>query len=621
MKREGFLETDYTEFVEIYLKDKAVYWYNVYGANIDSWTEFKRNFLEFFGGKDRELAAWKELQKYKQGDLSIMEFSSKLQILFKAAKVTDSKEKLKYFIVSVNPSYRKSVYQKECKTWEEALDVSVKNEQLKILCSEELSSFESQKIDDTGGSEIVKPEISYPAQNDTIKNVISGIKDINKPDPMYETLIKKFDEMNLNLINTVKTIQNVHIDRSNYPIRSNIRTYNYPGSGNYNNREHFMRNGLCFYCNEHGHTQANCPKRNEVKVAIPNQENIMGNKYIPQNKTVNCMELIDPDEINENIPETKPPESELYVAEKRKFDKQKVGIDKKHKINANDNENQIEANSKEIKKPIIRKTNKQTKFTSTDVPYSIKKELTNTSANINLAQLLETSPQIRKELINYCRKGNELEINNINSSNEWNTNCKTIVNVLGRNYWAVLDTGAACSVISSSFAEHLGLLVDKKTSQQIVTADGKRHPVEGIISEFPITIAERDFPIDMIVLNQNSKMLILGTNWIKRHSAIIDMNSNQLILSRDEYDIILTISIRKESYISDKDDNLELYGIGVEENQHDDENEIIENEELKILLTQYEDMMATEVCDLTQTDTVEHSIITGDAKPALAQEK
>ncbi|OMJ27436.1 hypothetical protein AYI69_g3127, partial [Smittium culicis] len=118
----------------------------------------------------------------------------------------------------------------------------------------------------------------------------------------------------------------------------------------------------------------------------------------------------------------------------------------------------------------------------------------------------------------------------------------------------------------------IGLEIDDKDTQTVVTADGSMHNKIGSITSLPITIEDYIFPCDTLVLELSKPLLILGTDWFSRYNAVIDLKSKELVLEKPEKEIEDTI-------------------------------------------TKFQDIFATDIKELTQTKVTEHFIDTGDAQP------
>ncbi|OMJ19451.1 hypothetical protein AYI69_g6616 [Smittium culicis] len=74
-----------------------------------------------------------------------------------------------------------------------------------------------------------------------------------------------------------------------------------------------------------------------------------------------------------------------------------------------------------------------------------------------------------------CRRVSTKNVNNVDLSEPNNTNCQGSVTILNKKYWAMLDTGAACSVMSDKLVDELGMDVDHDSEQVTLIAIGARH--------------------------------------------------------------------------------------------------------------------------------------------------
>jgi hypothetical protein len=61
--------------------------------------------------------------------------------------------------------------------------------------------------------------------------------------------------------------------------------------------------------------------------------------------------------------------------------------------------------------------------------------------------------------------------------------------------------------------------------------------------QVPVTLAERDFPTNMIVLKGQDINVILGMNWLAQHKAILNTDLRTIRLSYNQEEILLSITI------------------------------------------------------------------------------
>ncbi|OMJ29424.1 hypothetical protein AYI69_g1074 [Smittium culicis] len=160
-----------------------------------------------------------------------------------------------------------------------------------------------------------------------------------------------------------------------------------------------------------------------------------------------------------------------------------------------------------------------------------------------------------------CRKVEAKEVNEVYFGEHNNTNCRGLVTIFNKKYWAVLDTGAACSVISDKILIELGIEVDNNSDQVIVTEDGTRHNTIGTVTSVPISVASYKFPCDVLVLRIKKPIFILGTDWFNKFNAILDIKSKELILESTAVDLVLklyTNAPNRRVY-----EEVEIFGVAV----------------------------------------------------------
>jgi hypothetical protein len=61
--------------------------------------------------------------------------------------------------------------------------------------------------------------------------------------------------------------------------------------------------------------------------------------------------------------------------------------------------------------------------------------------------------------------------------------------------------------------------------------------------QVPVTLAERDFPTNMIVLKGQDIDVILGLNWLAQGKAILNTNLRTVRLSHDQEEVLLTLPV------------------------------------------------------------------------------
>ncbi|OMJ21164.1 hypothetical protein AYI70_g3635 [Smittium culicis] len=538
-------DSEAVDYLDLFLEGRSLNWYKGFTILNKDWDTVKCKFLDVFTDEDEEITSWNELINFNTTGKDSIEIAGVLTHLFSKAKITSEPEKLKYLMKSLDPNKRRKILEAGADSFEKALETLSREEKYEKLIGE----------------------------HDLVIN--SDKKVIKEMDTM-NTLIKRFDDLSLNLINRDREIEKI--------IRGPIEKPRYRSYSNYK----------CFNCNQYGHRIDQC-QVHKTDERHKKDSNLRGETVGNVPKEVNCVEL----ELDE---------TEIFASEKRPHIED-IDLTKKKTRVLDD---VVEPNPLTKDRPIIQSRKPaMIKLSTTTVPYSISRDLANAKADLSYSQLLQVAPSIRSELIGLCRKQESKELNNVEFADTMGTNCRGLVKIFNDRHWAVLDTGAACSVISSSFMESLGLEINNISDQTIITADGSKHHTLGIVSDLPITIANYVFPCDTLVLDLKKSLMILGTDWFTKYNAVLDLKAKELVLERPEVDLVMKLYTSKPN--RRVRDEFEVFGIGI----IDEEMVKEEKTPMKVRnsLNKIDALFVSELSQLTQTDTTEHSIDTGDSQP------
>jgi hypothetical protein len=113
------------------------------------------------------------------------------------------------------------------------------------------------------------------------------------------------------------------------------------------------------------------------------------------------------------------------------------------------------------------------------------------------------------------------------------------------NYPAIIlfDYGASHTFISKRFVEqHCIPYHESKEGFKIQSPRGQIFTRE-VAFQVPVTLAERDFPTNMIVLKGQDIDVILGMNWLAQHKAILNTELRTIKLNYGQEEVLLTIPI------------------------------------------------------------------------------
>jgi hypothetical protein len=107
----------------------------------------------------------------------------------------------------------------------------------------------------------------------------------------------------------------------------------------------------------------------------------------------------------------------------------------------------------------------------------------------------------------------------------------------------LFDSGASHTFISKKFVEkHCIPYTESREGFKIHSLRGQIFTKE-VAYQVPVTLAERDFPTNMIVLKGQDIDVILGMNWLAQHKAILNTDLRTIRLSYGQEEILLSIPV------------------------------------------------------------------------------
>jgi hypothetical protein len=107
----------------------------------------------------------------------------------------------------------------------------------------------------------------------------------------------------------------------------------------------------------------------------------------------------------------------------------------------------------------------------------------------------------------------------------------------------LFDSGASHTFISKKFMEkHCIPYTESREGFKIHSPGGQIFTKE-VAYQVPVTLVERDFPTNMIVVKGQDIDVILGMNWLSQHKAILNTNLRTIRLSHGQEEILLSILV------------------------------------------------------------------------------
>jgi hypothetical protein len=107
----------------------------------------------------------------------------------------------------------------------------------------------------------------------------------------------------------------------------------------------------------------------------------------------------------------------------------------------------------------------------------------------------------------------------------------------------LFDSGASHTFISKKFVEKHCIPCTESREGFIIHSPRGQIFTKEVAFHVPLTLAERDFPTNMIVLKGQDIDVILGMNWLAQHKAILNTNLRTIKLSHGHEEVLLSIPV------------------------------------------------------------------------------
>jgi hypothetical protein len=107
----------------------------------------------------------------------------------------------------------------------------------------------------------------------------------------------------------------------------------------------------------------------------------------------------------------------------------------------------------------------------------------------------------------------------------------------------LFDSGASHTFISKKFVEKYCIPCIESREGFIIHSPGGQIITKEVAFHVPVTLAERDFPTNMIVLKGQDIDVILDMNWLAQHKAILNTDLRTIRLSYGHEEVLLSIPV------------------------------------------------------------------------------
>jgi alanine-alpha-ketoisovalerate/valine-pyruvate aminotransferase len=96
---------------------------------------------------------------------------------------------------------------------------------------------------------------------------------------------------------------------------------------------------------------------------------------------------------------------------------------------------------------------------------------------------------------------------------------------------------------SKKFVEQHCIPYNESREGFIIHSPGGQIFTKEVAFHVPITLAERDFPTNMIVLKGQDIDVILGMNWLAQHKADLNIDLRTIRLSYGQEEVLLSLPV------------------------------------------------------------------------------
>ena len=414
----------------------------------------------------------------------------------------------------------------------------------------------------------------------------------NKPssDEELDELTKRFNKLQINLMQQVEGIAKRVGSQNRKPRDTPPQNNNYNnsyGNNNYNN------NGprRCYNCNEIGHFAKNC--LSEKKLQQQNRRNVSYVEYDNEGDSeYEVYEAIRNKPNNRTTPMRKPGRPPKTTSTPVKIQEPEVLVDFEEDPFEDDGQD-IEMKTetpKKIVKPKVTRVKRQPSVIDQLPHYDISSDILNAPANVKIGQMLQY-PDQKKNLAKILKR--PAASNFVETGIEKRTTAANCwVRIRNNPIAAVLDSGAAVSIITERLRQQLGLKIDRPSKIIIITANGTKQRALGEIQSVGIAIKTLLVPMKLQVIESTEQNLLLGTDFFEKTQACWDFRNCSIKLRYEGQEI--DVETNHADYIKTDQNNDDEY----ETDEYEDDNEVQDDLEYELEndLEEFESFQSDQYC-------------------------
>jgi hypothetical protein len=164
--------------------------------------------------------------------------------------------------------------------------------------------------------------------------------------------------------------------------------------------------------------------------------------------------------------------------------------------------------------------------------FNIVKHLKSQKLDITVQQLLKLCPKEKSKVVKALQRPRDIATNlSYNEPGIEIAPLKCYININGSKIKAIVDSGAAGTILSRHAMEQIGYQIEETTNRNIISANGNRNKTLGKIKDLPIQIEDNVIPIDVEVMETNAYNILIGNDWLSKADATYNWKNHQLTVN------------------------------------------------------------------------------------------
>jgi gag-polyprotein putative aspartyl protease len=185
----------------------------------------------------------------------------------------------------------------------------------------------------------------------------------------------------------------------------------------------------------------------------------------------------------------------------------------------------------------------------TALPWDIVK---NTPIPISVEEFVKFSPAAKAQIHmglantkpNYTTIGDN-SVNNINIPKTKKSSTYTIVTINNYQYPTIVNTGAASCVVSLDIYQDHSWEINATKHEKLTIGDGSTIIALGRLKSVPFTVGGCTIEAPASVIDTKTYNIILGTNWLHKAKACLDISTYKLQISQNNRKYIVELTYNR----------------------------------------------------------------------------